>query len=100
MALAVKTQLAFAKEGVVTPEMRAAAEWEGLPPEKIMADIALGHTVLPKNVNHDFKPRAIGVGLKTKVNTNLGNSSDHANLDEELRKLEMAIRKGADSVMD
>jgi len=97
---AERTQLAFAKDGITTDEMRAAAAWEDLPVEKIREDLALGYTVLPKNVNHDFKPRAIGKGLKTKVNVNLGNSSDHADDAEELRKLEMAVKKGADSVMD
>src|SRR4051812_25269367 len=99
MALA-KTQITYAKEGIISPEMMAAAEWEDLPPEKIRADVERGFTVIPKNVNHAFKARAIGAGLKTKVNVNLGNSSDHGDLEEELRKLDMAVRKGADSVMD
>jgi phosphomethylpyrimidine synthase len=98
--MAERTQLAWAKDGVITDEMRAAAAWEDLPPETVRDDIAKGWTVLPKNVNHAFTPRAIGKGLKTKVNVNLGNSSDHADLDEELKKLAMAVRKGADSVMD
>ncbi len=94
------TQLMAAKQGIVTDEMRAAAAFEDADAEQIRQDIARGFTIIPKNVNHAFSPRAIGRGLRTKVNVNLGNSSDHGDPDEELRKLEMAIRKGADSVMD
>jgi phosphomethylpyrimidine synthase len=94
------TQLIAAKSGTITDEMRAAAAHEDLSPEQIMADIASGWTIIPKNRSHDFRPRAIGKGLKTKVNVNIGTSSDHGDLDEELRKLEAAVRKGADSVMD
>ncbi len=94
------TQLMAAKAGLITDEMRAAAEFEDIDPETIRGDIARGVTIIPKNVHHGFKPRAIGKGLKTKVNVNIGTSSDHGDLDEELRKLAMAIRKGADSVMD
>ncbi len=95
-----KTQIDFARDGLVTDEMRAAAAHEDLAPEKILGDVARGLTVIPKNVNHGFRPRAIGKDLKTKINVNLGTSSDHGDLDEELRKLDMAVRKGADSVMD
>lgn len=94
------TQLIAAKKGTVTDEIRAAAQWEDLPPETLLADLARGFTVIPKNVHHDFRPRGIGKGLKTKVNVNLGTSSDHGDMDEELRKLAMAVKKGADSVMD
>jgi phosphomethylpyrimidine synthase len=94
------TQLIAAKNGTITDEIRAAALHEGLPPEAIRDDVARGFTVIPKNVHHDFRARAIGRGLKTKVNVNLGTSSDHGDLDEELRKLAMAVKKGADSVMD
>lgn len=94
------TQLIAARDGIVTDEMRAAARFEDLEPEALRADIAQGFTIIPKNVGHAFTPRAIGKGLKTKVNVNLGTSSDHGDIEEELRKLDVAVKKGADSVMD
>jgi phosphomethylpyrimidine synthase len=94
------TQIEAARKGIITDEMRAAARHEDLPPEKIREDVAAGFTVIPKNVNRRFAARAIGKGLKTKVNVNLGSSSDHCDVAEEMRKLEIAVRKGADSVMD
>src|SRR5687768_18038195 len=94
------TQLQFAREGKVTDEMAYVAEQEELTPEEVRELIALGHLVIPKNHNHDFAPRGIGRKTKTKVNANIGISSDHGKLDEELHKLKVSIDYGSDSVMD
>lgn len=90
-----------AERGTITPDMVLAAEYEGVPPETLRAGIAAGTIVLPKNAHRPLTlPRAIGQGLSTKVNVNLGASAYHTNLDEELQKLDLAVACGADAVMD
>jgi hydroxymethylpyrimidine synthase len=96
-----KTLKELAKEGVITPEMEACAKAEGVSPDYIREGIAQGTIVLCKNKKSKLtKPCAIGKGLKTKVNVNIGTSKDRVNIEEELKKLEIAIRYGADAVMD
>jgi phosphomethylpyrimidine synthase len=74
---------------------------ENLSEEFIRTGIAAGSIVIPKNINRNFeKIVAIGSGLKTKINANLGTSPDHINLAEELAKLDIAVKAGADTVMD
>ena len=95
------TQYLKAKEGVVTPEMEQAARDEKRSPEYIRQGIADGTIIITQNVRHKtVTPLAIGKGLKTKVNANIGTSGDHVDLGEELQKLEVAIAAGADTVMD
>ncbi|MCF6228271.1 MAG: phosphomethylpyrimidine synthase ThiC [Planctomycetes bacterium] len=94
------TQLQNARNGKITPEMAYVAEQEELAPELICELVGKGQMVIPKNINHDFAPRAIGAKTKTKVNANIGISSDHGKLEEELEKLKVSIEYGADSVMD
>jgi phosphomethylpyrimidine synthase len=96
----MSTQLLKAKSGIVTDEMRMVAEDEGLSPEYIRDKVATGEIVIPKNIGHDFRPRGIGKRLCTKVNANIGHSSDHQDEDEELRKLKICIDTQADAVMD
>jgi len=96
-----KTLKELAKEGRITPEMEACAKAEGVSPDYIREGIAQGTIVLCKNKKSKLtKPCAIGKGLKTKVNVNIGTSKDRVNIEEELKKLEIAIRYGADAVMD
>ncbi len=67
----------------------------------IREGVASGTIVIPSNINHDkAEARGIGKGLSTKVNANIGTSSDFINLAVELDKLDIAIRAGADAVMD
>jgi len=94
------TQLSQAKLGIITDEMRMVAEDETLAPEFVRDGVAAGTIVIPKNVNHKFRPRGIGKGLSTKVNANIGHSSDHQDDSEELRKLAMVVDTQADAVMD
>ncbi|SMC28016.1 hydroxymethylpyrimidine synthase [Desulfacinum hydrothermale DSM 13146] len=97
----MKTQLDFAKAGIVTREMERAARNEAVDADTLRDLIASGHAVLPKNRHHSFETvRAIGRGLKTKVNANLGTSGECADMDLERRKLQAALRARADSVMD
>jgi len=96
-----KTLKELAKEGQITPEMEACAKAEGVSPDYIREGIAQGTIVLCKNKKSKLaKPCAIGKGLRTKVNVNIGTSKDRVNIEEELKKLEIAIRYGADAVMD
>jgi phosphomethylpyrimidine synthase len=95
------TQLESARKGMVTPEMKTVAEAEGLDAEFIREGIASGKIVVPANVNHKkLVPCGIGQGLKTKVNANIGTSSDFGDINSELQKLDVAIDAGADTVMD
>ncbi len=95
------TQLEAARKGIVTPEMEEVARVEGYTPEEIREKVARGHVVITKNVKHTHcKATGIGQGLKTKVNANIGTSSDVVDVQEELAKLRAALEAGTDAVMD
>lgn len=94
------TRIELAKKGIITDEVKQVALDEGLTPEQISQDIAEGFTVISRNVNHDIKPLGIGKGLKTKINANIGTSRDRISLEEEMEKLDVLIKYGADAVMD
>ena len=95
------TQLEKARKGLITEEMKIAARVEKVAPEYIRRGIVDGTIVLVRNVKHTtIKPLAIGLGLRTKVNANIGTSKDHMDLNLELKKLKIAIDAGADAVMD
>jgi phosphomethylpyrimidine synthase len=94
------TQLTEAREGIETSAIRVVAEEEGLSPGVVRERIASGTIVIPKNINHDFRPRGIGEDLRVKVNANVGTSKDHTFPEEELEKMKVAIRCGADAIMD
>jgi phosphomethylpyrimidine synthase len=95
------TQLEAAGRGVVTEEVAFAAERERLAPERLRELVAAGRAIVPANVRHrSLAPAAIGADLLCKINANLGNSSAVSDVGAELGKLEMAVRMGADAVMD
>jgi phosphomethylpyrimidine synthase len=105
------TQLKSARANKVTPQMEMVAKAEGVPVSYILEGIKAGHIVLTSNINRwkklssakKFPAKAvcgIGKGLKTKVNANLGTSSDYADINIELKKLKAAEESGADAVMD
>ena len=96
-----KTQLQWAREGVVTEAMKAVAAAERRDPEFIRDGVAAGRIVIPANHGHaNLKPMGIGRELKTKINANIGTSSLSSCPQTELRKLEQAVKYGADTVMD
>ena len=79
------TQLEMARDGSISPQMVAVAQHEGVEIEFIQQGVASGSTVIQANINHsNLVPCGIGQGLKTKVNANIGTSSDFGNLDTEL----------------
>lgn len=95
------TQLELAREGVISPQMKIVAQAEGVEAEFIRQGVAKGTIVIPANIKHPgLVPYGIGQGLSTKVNANIGTSSDFGNIDTELEKLQVAIDAGADTVMD
>ncbi len=93
-------QIESAKKNIITKEMQFVAKKEDIEPEKIMRDIANGHTIILKNKVHSINPLAVGKDLSTKVNSNIGSSGDICSIDEELEKLFVSIDSGADAVMD
>jgi phosphomethylpyrimidine synthase len=94
------TRIERARQGIITDEVREVAADEGIDPEQLSRDISEGLTVISRNMNHDIRPLGIGRGLKTKINANIGTSRDRISLDEEMEKLDVLIKYGADAVMD
>ena len=96
-----KTQMEAAKKGIITPEMRTVAEKEYKTPEEIMNSVAKGEVCIPCNINHkSISAEGIGAGLRTKINVNLGISGDCKNYDVEMQKVDMALKFGAEAIMD
>ena len=90
-----------ALQGTMTPLFENCAINEGVTPEFLMRGVAQGVIAIPKNKNHHFnKIMAVGQGLSTKVNANIGSSKDHQGVEQELKKLCVALKAGTDAVMD
>ncbi|WP_224963370.1 phosphomethylpyrimidine synthase ThiC [Geomonas subterranea] len=95
------TQLEYARKGIITDKMKTAALAEGVDPEFIRAGIAAGNIIICHNNKHvNGTPLAVGKGLRTKVNANIGSSADDLNIDKELEKARVAVASGADAIMD
>ncbi|WP_409419931.1 phosphomethylpyrimidine synthase ThiC [Pseudaeromonas sp. ZJS20] len=102
------TQLAYARAGIITPEMEFIALREsqglaagGISAEFVRAEVAAGRAIIPANVNHpEAEPMIIGRNFLVKINANIGNSSVTSSIEEEVEKLVWATRWGADTVMD
>ena len=118
------TQLAYARRGIITPEMEYVAIRENLrrsaaaatirdgedfgaeipdfvTPEFVRSEIARGRAIIPANINHpEIEPMIIGRNFLVKINANIGNSAVTSSMAEEVDKMVWAIRWGADTVMD
>jgi phosphomethylpyrimidine synthase len=94
------TLMEMAKSGKITDEMKLAAELEGCKPEYIRDGLAEGTIILVKNRLRNIAPLAIGKGLRTKVNANIGTSENKCDIQFELEKLNSALEAKADAVMD
>ncbi len=97
------TQLLQAKSGVITPEMKIVAEKEYVSPELICSEIAAGKMVIPANKVHlasNLRPIGIGRAISTKINANIGASPLDSNDECELTKMNIALKFGADAIMD
>jgi phosphomethylpyrimidine synthase len=98
---AVRTQLHYARQGVITEEMNFVARRENLSPDVVRAEVARGRMIIPANIHHtNLEPMCIGVASSCKINSNIGNSATTSNIDEELEKLRYSVKYGADTVMD
>ena len=95
------TQMQLAREGKITEAMQIVAKDEHLEVETIRERVAHGTIAICANVNHtSLIPRGVGEGLRTKVNANIGTSSTFPDIEPELKKLDEAVKCGADAVMD
>lgn len=106
------TQMAYAKQGIITPEMEYVAIRENMnceqlgiksyiTPEFVRDEIAAGRAVLPANINHpEAEPMIIGRNFLVKINTNIGNSATTSDIDEEVEKAIWSCKWGGDTLMD
>ena len=95
------TQMDAAKRGIITPEMQTVAEKENLSAEIIRQRVAEGTVAIPANIRHtSLSAEGIGMGLKTKINVNLGISGDCKNYDNEMKKVDLALKFKAEAIMD
>ncbi len=95
------TQLECAKNNIVTPLMKRIGREEGKSPNLILKWIKEGRVVILHNRKRNIKkPCAVGWGLRTKVNANIGTSTDKSQISDELKKIEVAVKFGADTIMD
>ncbi|MFE7797095.1 phosphomethylpyrimidine synthase ThiC [Nocardia sp. NPDC057440] len=95
------TQLAWARQGIITPEMRFIAAREGVAPELVRDEVAAGRAVIPANHKHpELEPTIIGKKFLVKINANIGNSAVSSSIAEEVEKMVWATRWGADTIMD
>ena len=95
------TQLQAARKGLVTEAMKVVAADEGVDAEAVRAAVASGEAVIPLNIHHtNAHPVGVGRLFRTKINANLGRSVTHSGRGDELEKLAIAVKAGADFVMD
>ncbi|MEV5538065.1 phosphomethylpyrimidine synthase ThiC [Saccharopolyspora shandongensis] len=96
-----RTQLGWARAGVITREMEYIAVREGVSPELVRDEVAAGRAVIPANRCHpESEPMIIGKKFLVKVNANIGNSAVTSSVEEEVEKMVWATRWGGDTVMD
>lgn len=105
-----KTQLYYARHGIVTPEMEYVSIRENtladssvsyITPEFVRQEIAAGRAIIPSNINHpETEPMIIGNRFLVKINSNIGNSPTTSSIEEEVEKAIWSFRWGADTIMD
>ena len=97
----IRTQVHYARKGIVTEEMLYVAKREKLSPETVRDEVARGRMIIPANIHHtNLEPMCIGVASACKINSNIGNSSVTSDVAGELEKLAYSVKYGADTVMD
>jgi phosphomethylpyrimidine synthase len=97
----VRTQMYYAKQGIITDDMKEVAKNENLDIEFIRSEVARGRMIIPANVNHrNLKPMAIGIASLCKINANIGSSALASDISAELEKVDMCLKYGADTIMD
>lgn len=97
----VRTQMYYAKRGIVTEEMQYVAKVEKIDPQLLRSEIARGRCIIPANVNHKHQiPMAIGMVATCKINANIGSSALASDVKGELEKVDVCLKYGADTIMD
>jgi phosphomethylpyrimidine synthase len=97
----IRTQMHYARRGVVTEEMQYVAKRESIAPELVRSEVARGRMIIPANIHHaNLEPMCIGVASRCKINSNIGNSAVTSDVEGELEKLRYSVKYGADTVMD
>jgi phosphomethylpyrimidine synthase len=95
------TQMHWARQGVITPEMQFVALREQMDAEFVRSEVACGRAIIPANIRHpELEPMIIGRNFLVKINSNIGNSAVSSSIEDEVEKLQWSIRWGADTVMD
>ena len=95
------SQMHYARQGVITEEMNYVARRENLTPNLIREEVARGRMIIPANINHpNLEPMCIGIASRCKVNANIGASPNSSDIEQELDKLRLSVKYGADTVMD
>src|SRR3954464_1915292 len=97
------TQMQYARRGEITDAMRFVADREELSPELVRDEIAIGRLIIPANIYNlegALEPMAIGKVARVKINANIGNSQVSSDVNGEIEKLQIAVKYGADTVMD
>jgi phosphomethylpyrimidine synthase len=95
------TQMHYARQGTITPEMEFIAIRESVEPEFVRSEVARGRAIIPANINHpESEPMIIGRNFLVKINANIGNSAVSSSIEEEVEKLQWGTKWGADTVMD
>jgi len=97
----VRTQMHYAKKGIITEEMEYVAKLEKLEPELVRSEVARGRMIIPANVNHtNLEPMAIGIAATCKINANIGSSALASDVDDEVEKIKVSQQFKADTAMD
>ena len=97
----VRTQMYYAKKGIITPDMEYVAKVEKIDPELVRSEIARGRLIIPANVNHKhLVPMAIGIASSCKINANIGSSALASDIEGEIEKVDVCLKHGADTIMD
>ena len=97
----VRTQMYYAKQGIITQEMEYIAKIEDLAPELIRSEIARGRLIIPANVNHtSLEPMGIGIAVTCKINANIGSSAIASDVMGEVEKMQVSQHYKADTAMD
>jgi len=97
----VRTQMFYAKQGIITEEMEYVAKLEKLEPELVRSEVARGRLIIPANVNHkNLEPMAIGIAASCKINANIGSSALASNVEDEIEKIKVSQKFKADTAMD
>jgi phosphomethylpyrimidine synthase len=96
-----RTQMAYARAGEITEEMKFIALRENVSPELVRDEVAAGRAIIPANMHHtESEPMIIGRAFLVKVNANIGNSAVSSSIADEVDKLRWSVKWGADTVMD